>query len=352
MQLPLAQLQAHLQQPLRGLYTLHGDEPLQLQEAADAIRAAGRAAGFTERHLFTVQGAHFDWSGIVAAANATSLFGDRQLLELRIPSGKPGGKDGAAALTQLAQQAGQAARDVLLLVHLPKLDAASKKTAWFTALDKQGVHIPIYPIERQQLPAWIAQRLAAQGQSVEPGQAGQHSLAFFADRVEGNLLAAHQEIQKLGLLYPAGVLTHSQIEQAVLNVARYDVFQLSGAVLGGQLARATRMLDGLQAEGVAEVLVHWVLAEDIRNLHRARQAMDEGQQNLGALLKTLRIWGEKEAQFQRLLPRLSLAATTRLLHAAHVVDGIVKGLPHPEWPRQPWLALQRLAMLMVAAQQR
>ncbi|MBS7350647.1 MAG: DNA polymerase III subunit delta, partial [Comamonas sp.] len=148
------------------------------------------------------------------------------------------------------------------------------------------------------------------------------------------------------LLYPAGVLTHSQIEQAVLNVARYDVFQLSGAVLGGQLARATRMLDGLQAEGTAEVLAHWALAEDIRNLHRARQALDEGQA-LPMVLKQLRIWGEKEAQFQRLLPRLPASACTRLLHAAHVVDGIVKGWPHPEWPRQPWQALHRLAMLMV-----
>ena len=250
MQLALNQLPGHLAKGLRPLYTLHGDEPLQLQEAADAIRAAAHAAGFTERSVFTVQGAHFDWSAVLAAGSALSLFADKQIIELRIPSGKPGGKEGAAALAQLAQQAAQA-QEVLTLVHLPRLDAASKKTAWFTALDAHGIHIPIQPIEREQLPGWIAQRLQAQGQQVASGQAGQRSLAFFADQVEGNLLAAHQEIQKLGLLYPPGELTPEHIAQAVANVARYDVFKLSEAVLSGNLERTTRMVDVLQAEGVA-----------------------------------------------------------------------------------------------------
>ena len=155
MHIALNQLAAYLAKGLRPLYTLHGDEPLQLQEAADAIRAAARAAGFTERSVFTVQGAHFDWSAVLAAGSALSLFADKQIIELRIPSGKPGGKEGAAALAQLAQQAAQA-QEVLTLVHLPRLDAASKKTAWFTALDAHGIHIPIQPIEREQLPSWIA----------------------------------------------------------------------------------------------------------------------------------------------------------------------------------------------------
>ena len=347
MQLALNQLAGHLAKGLRPLYTLHGDEPLQLQEAADAIRSAARAAGYAERSVFTVQGAHFDWSSVLAAGSALSLFADRQIIELRIPSGKPGGKDGSAALVQLAQQAGQA-QDVLTLVHLPRLDAASKKTAWFTALDTHGVHIPVHPIEREQLPGWIAQRLKAQGQHVASGEAGQRSLAFFADQVEGNLLAAHQEVQKLGLLYPAGELTQEHIAQAVANVARYDVFKLSEAVLGGDLERTTRMLDGLQAEGVAEVLVHWTLAEDIRNLQRARTALDAGDP-LPLVLRQLRVWGKKEQLFAQLLPRLRPATLAKLLLAAHQVDGIVKGLRLPGWPQDGWQALHRLAFELAQA---
>lgn len=347
MQLALEQLSAHLAQGLRTLYTLHGDEPLQLQEAADAIRAAARQAGYTERSVYTVQGAHFDWSSLLAAGSALSLFADKQIVDIRIPSGKPGGKEGAAALAQLAAQAADAP-DTLTLIQLPRLDAATKKSAWFSALDTHGIHIPIPPIERERLPAWIAQRLKAQGQHVASGQEGQRSLAFFADSIEGNLLAAHQEIQKLGLLYPPGQLSLQQIEQAVLNVARYDVFKLSEAVLSGDLARSTRMLDGLQAEGVAEVLVHWTLAEDIRNLQRARAALDSGQP-LAMALRQLRIWGAKEQLFARIVPQLRAPAVAKLLLAAHQVDGIVKGLHIPGRPANGWQALHQLVWEMVQA---
>lgn len=347
MQLALDQLGAHLAKGLRTLYTLHGDEPLQLQEAADAIRAAARQAGYTERSVHTVQGAHFDWSSLLAAGSALSLFADKQIVDIRIPSGKPGGKEGAAALAQLAAQAASSP-DTLTLIQLPRLDAASKKTAWFSALDTHGVHIPIHPVERDRLPAWIAQRLKAQGQHVAAGEAGQRSLAFFADCVEGNLLAAHQEIQKLGLLYPPGELSLEQIEQAVLNVARYDVFKLSEAVLSGDLARSTRMLDGLQAEGVAEVLVHWTLAEDIRNLQRARAALDSGQP-LAMALRQLRVWGAKEQLFARIVPQLRAPAVARLLLAAHQVDGIVKGLHISGRPTNAWQALHQLVWEMVQA---
>src|SRR5262249_9174904 len=151
------------------------------------------------------------------------------------------------------------------------------QSAWFGALDRAGVTLRVDPIERHALPGWIAQRLAGQGQRVASGEAGQQALAFFADRVEGNLLAAHQELQKLALLYPPGELGFEQIEAAVLDVARFDVFQLGAAVLAGQAARALRMLDGLKAEGEAAVLVHWTLAEDIRALKRAREAMSAGK---------------------------------------------------------------------------
>jgi DNA polymerase-3 subunit delta len=195
------------------------------------------------------------------------------------------------------------------------------------------------------LPQWIAQRLAAQGQRVAEGGEGQKSLQFFADRVEGNLLAAHQEIQKLGLLYggsAAGVLSLQQIESSVLNVARYDVFKLSEAVLAGQTDRVQRMLDGLQAEGEAEVLVHYTLSEDIRALKRVKDAMLQGRP-MPVALRENRIWGAKERLFERVLPKLSERALADLLQSAHVVDGIVKGIKRAEWPHAGWQALHRLA---------
>ena len=341
MQLAASQLAGHLQKGLRSLYTLHGDEPLLVQEAADAIRAAARAQGYTERTSHTVAGAHFDWSEVLAAGGSLSLFADKQIVEVRIPSGKPG-KDGSVALQALAQSA-EGNDSTLTLVLLPRLDKATRTGAWFAALESGGVSIQLDPVERHALPQWIAQRLQQQGQRVEAGDVGQRTLQFFADRVEGNLLAAHQEIQKLALLYPAGELRQEQVEAAVLNVARYDVFKLSDAVLGGQVQRVQRMLDGLQAEGEAEVLVHWALAEDIRALKRVTDALRAGRP-MPVALRENRIWGPKERHFERIAPRVSPAAVARLLRSAHTVDGIVKGLKVPDWPADGWQALRRLGM--------
>ena len=341
MQLAASQLSGHLQKGLRSLYTLHGDEPLLVQEAADAIRAAARTQGYTERTSHTVAGAHFDWSEVLAAGGSLSLFADKQIVEVRIPSGKPG-KDGSVALQALAQSA-EGNDSTLTLVLLPRLDKATRTGAWFAALESGGVSIQLDPVERHALPQWIAQRLQQQGQRVEAGDMGQRTLQFFADRVEGNLLAAHQEIQKLALLYPAGELRQEQVEAAVLNVARYDVFKLSDAVLGGQVQRVQRMLDGLQAEGEAEVLVHWALAEDIRALKRVTDALRAGRP-MPVALRENRIWGPKERHFERIAPRVSPAAVARLLRSAHTVDGIVKGLKVPDWPADGWQALRRLGM--------
>ena len=341
MQLRPDQLAAHLQRGLRPLYTVHGDEPLLAQEAADAIRAAARAAGYEERKVYTVAGANYNWSEVLGAAQALSLFAARQLIEIRIPSGKPG-KDGAAALQRYCERLPE---DVLTLVQLPRLDGQQAKSGWFAALDAAGMTIRVDAVERRALPLWIAQRLAAQGQRVEAGEAGQRTLAFFADRVEGNLLAAHQELQKLALLYPPGELAFAQIESAVLNVARYDVFKLGEAVLAGQVARALRMLDGLRAEGEAAVLVHWTLAEDIRALKRARDALDAGRP-MPLALREARAWGAKERLFERALPLLPAHALAALLEAAQVCDGLVKGLRHPDWPAEPWDALKRLVLML------
>ena len=350
MQVAAAQFSAHLQSQatkgLRSLYTFHGDEALLQQEALDALRVQARQQGYTERSVFTVAGAHFDWGEVLAAGGSMSLFADKQLIEIRIPSGKPG-KEGSVALQQIAALAVDN-DSTLTVVTLPRLDKASKSSGWFSALENNGISVQIDPIERHALPAWIAQRLAVQNQRVATGEVGQHTLQFFADRVEGNLLAAYQEIQKLALLYPEGELSFEQVERAVLNVARYDVFKLSEAVLSGQPLRVQRMLDGLKAEGEAEVLVHYTLAEEIRSLKRVKDAMSAGKA-LPMVLREQRIWGTRERLFERVLPQLSVGLLEKLLQSAHQVDGIVKGLKTPDWPADNWQALHRLAMRLCRA---
>jgi DNA polymerase-3 subunit delta len=349
MQLRLEQLAAHLAKGLRRIYTIHGDEPLQAQEAADAIRKAAREAGYTERQVHTVAGAHFDWSALIGASQAMSLFAERQLIEIRIPSGKPG-KDGSDALQRYCASL---ADEVLTIVMLPRLDRTQTSSAWFSALDGAGVTLRVDPIERAALPQWIARRLAAQGQRVQGGEAGQRALAFFADQVEGNLLAAHQEITKLGLLHGRGgegadddgELSFEQIEAAVLNVARYDVFKLGEAVLAGHASRTLRMLDALQAEGVAAVLVHYTLAGDILALKRVKDAVAAGRPAPLALREN-RVWGVKERLFERVLPVLTPSSVAELVVAAQVCDGLVKGLKHPDWPDDPWQGLKRLALMV------
>jgi DNA polymerase-3 subunit delta len=341
MQLRPDQLAGALARAVKPLYTIHGDEPLLAQEAGDLIRGAARDAGYSERKVFSVSGAHFDWSGLLGASQAMSLFAERQLIEIRIPNGKPG-KEGSEALQRYCETL---ADDVVTLIHLPRLDRQQQVSAWFNALDVAGVMLRVDPVERKALPQWIAQRLAVQGQRVQEGDAGVQTLAFFADRVEGNLLAAHQELQKIALLYPQGELNFEQIEAAVLNVARYDVFKLGEAVLAGQTARVLRMLDGLRAEGEAPVLVHWSLAEDIRALKRVKDAVAQGKP-LPMAMREARVWGAKERLFERLVPLLSDHTLAHWVEAASVCDGLIKGLKHPHWPLDAWDGLKRLALMV------
>jgi DNA polymerase III subunit delta len=342
MQMSLDQLPRHLVGgALQSLYTVCGDELLLVQEAVDAIRTAARAQGHTERQVHLVAGAHFDWSSLLGAAQTMSLFADKQIVEIRIPSGKPG-KDGGEALQRYSQQC---SADTIGIISLPKLDRTQQSSAWFTALSNAGTVLRIESVERAALPTWIAQRLARQAQRVEDGPEGQRSLVFFADCVEGNLLAAHQEIQKLALLYPEGSLSLAQIQAAVLQVARYDVFKLGEAVLAGQLERALRMLRGLQAEGEAAVLVHWTLASDILALKRAFDALQNGQP-LPMAVRAARVWGAKERLLERALPQLSAGAIAQLTLAAQICDGVVKGLKHPEWPHDMWQSLARLVVMV------
>ncbi len=342
MQIKPEQLENHLARGLRPIYTIHGDEALLAQEAGDAIRAAARAAGYSERQVFVASGAHFDWSGVLGAAQEMSLFAERKLIEIRIPSGKPG-KEGSEALQRYCERLSD---DVLTLVQCPRLDFQQLKAAWFGALDAGGLVVRVETLERKALPVWLGQRLGRQNQRVRAGEEGQRTLAFFADRIEGNLLAAHQELQKLGLLYPEGELSFEQVEAAVLNVARYDVTKLSEAAWTGQVARALRVLDGLRHEGEAPVMVHWTLAEDLRALARARAALDDGKP-LPLAVKEARAWGLRERLIERALPLLAAHQVAHLLEAASVCDGIVKGLRHPEWPAGAWDALRRLLLMVL-----
>ena len=342
--LSLQQLPAHLQSGLAPLYVLHGDEPLLEQEALDAIRAAARKQGYSERSVFVGSATQFDWSAVLAASASQSLFAERQIVEIRVPTGKPG-KEGANVLQSLVQQAARAAgaADTLLIVILPRADKTMQSTPWFGALVGAGVVVRIDPIERRNMPAWLAQRLQKNGQSVPTGEEGLRILNFFTDCVEGNLMAAHQEVEKLALLYPKGPLSHEQVAASVLNVARYSINDLSDAALSGQTLRCQKILNGLIAEGEAVVRLHSVLAGDVLSLYRARQSLNEGSP-MPQALRQARAWGPKEKLFERILPNVRLPAIARIVQSAHIVDGINKGMKNNAWPTEPEAAMQRFAM--------
>ena len=333
MQLRVDALEGHLSKTLAPLYVISSDEHLLALEAADKIRRAARANGYSERDVLTVERT-FKWGELLAANQAMSLFGDKKLIELRIPTGKPG-KDGGAALQSYAKDLNP---DNLTLITLPKLDWQTAKAAWVASLQQSAVYIEIASIERAALPAWIGVRLAAQGQSTD-----RQGLDFIADRVEGNLLAAHQEILKLGLLHNAGKLTALQVRDAVLNVARYDVFKLSEAMLAGDCVRLVRMLEGLKGEGEALPLVLWAVAEEIRTLLKLKAASASGRP-LGEVLKEYRIWGPRERLMAPALRRIAQASLEQALQDAAQVDKMIKGLRAKAFAGDAWDAMLQLAL--------
>jgi len=324
------QLDTHLARALAPLYVVHGDEPLLAMEAADAIRAKARADGYAEREVHLVE-RNYDWGRLAASAAALSLFASRRLIELRIPSGKPG-TDGAAAITAYCAALQP---DIVTLVTLPRLDRAGQNSAWFGALSGAGVVVNVFPVERRALPLWIGARLARQKQ-----RAAEDALAFIADCVEGNLLAAHQEIQKLGLLYPPGDLAFEQVRDAVLDVARFEVSQLSEAMLSGDRARLARVLDGLAGEGEAPPRVLWVMSDDVRAVTRVQRGLAEGR-NASDLFREYRVWGEAR---QRLVAaaarRMAREALDAALAQAAAVDRTIKGLVKGD----PWDELLQLGL--------
>jgi len=341
-------LAEHLQragQRLAPLYTVSGDEPLLVIEASDALRNAARQAGYTDRTSM-IMDARSDWSAVFAATQSVSLFGDKRVLEIKLPTGKPG-KTGADTLIKLATQAtAQPDPDTLIVVALPRLDKATRESKWALALAQSGIMVEIPSIERGRLPAWIGARLARQNQ-----RADSPTLQWMADKVEGNLLAAHQEIQKLGLLYPEGQLAAQDVERAVLNVARYDVFGLRDAMLAGDAPRTVRMLEGLRAEGEALPLVLWAVGDEIRLLARVAEARATGQ-DVGALMRRLRIFGAHEKLAQQALGRIPAKAWSAAVQHAHEVDRLIKGLTVPGRLADPWEEMTRLALRIAAAGKR
>ena len=315
MQLKHDELARHLERGLQPLYIVHGDEPLLALEAGDAIRAAARAAGPVEREVLVAEPG-FKWDALLGANANGSLFGERKIVDLRIPSGKPG-VEGAKALENYAANPNP---DNVTLITLPRLDRATQGSAWFTALADAGVAIAVYPVERDAMPAWIAARLARQRQN-----AARETLHFLTENCEGNLLAARQEIEKLALLLPEGDLAHEEVERAVADVARYDVFQLSEAWLAGDAARALRILGALQDSGEAPTLAIWQLSEDVHALASV-QTMVRGGTPVAVAVRNARVWGKRQQALERAATRVSPMLVPGLLRALARLDALAKGL--------------------------
>ena len=330
MRLSSEQLASQLAREIKPLYTVFGDEPLLALEAGDCLRAAARVGGYDEREVLTAD-ASFKWPQLVMAAHSQSLFASRKLLDLRIPNGKPGVEGGAALQAFCAALPA----DTVTLVTLPALDWRAQKAGWFEALERAGVMVEARAVPRKAVPQWLSARLKAQGQ-----EADAEALAFVADRVEGNLMAAFQEVQKLGLLFPPGPISFEQMREAVLDVARYDVFNLGIAMIEGDAVRLTRMLEGLQGEGAAPPMALWSLSEEIRAIGRVLAAAESGRP-LNTVWRDAKVWGvPHQVAMQQNLSRFSKLQITQGLRHAAAIDRMVKGLAKGD----VWDELLQLAM--------
>jgi len=328
-------LPAQLAHGLAALYVVVGDEPLAAQEASDAIRAAAREAGHSERNVYTVMG-RYNWQGIFASGENLSLFGERRLTEIRIPSGKPG-VDGAKALE--AYSANLPA-DTLTLISLPGLDWKAMQTRWFAALAKSGVVVEARPVGRAQLPDWIDRRLSKQGL-----KADRAALTFLADQVEGNLLAAQQEIDKLALLLPSGPVTRADVEHAVIDVSRLEADALQDAIYSGDGARFAQIVYDLKDAGEAVPAILWQVSSAVRLLLRLKWAVTQGE-SLNSVMRTL--WGrdkQRAPQIERAVKRLELAQVEMALADLALIDRQAKGL---ERMGDPWDTLLRVGLTLAA----
>lgn len=327
MRLTESQLNTHLKQGMLSLYALVGSEPLAQRECLDTIRTASRNQGYDERTSLIVE-RNFNWQQLQNYGQSISLFASRRLLELHIPSGKPG-VEGSKALQQLVSNP---IPDTTVVIILPTLEREAKNSAWFNALESQAGTITLSEVSAGNLPKWISGRLASQGQT-----ATAQTLEFIANQVEGNLLAANQEVQKLGLLYPQGELADDAVREAVLNVSRFDAFQLGEAVLQGDAERTARILQGLQDEGENAVAVMNPLMWQLRPLLRVKLAEMRGE-NLNQAMTSARIFGDRQTLVKRAITRLSLRQLEAAIHKLADIDRIAKGVMQGD----AWLEISRL----------
>ena len=332
MKIKAEQLQAHLQKQLLPIYVVSGDESLLAQESIDAIRAAAKGHGFTERELFYFEGnnQHYDWNPVINEANSLSLFADKKILEVRIASGKPGDK-GSKALTEICANLNP---DNLLLIVLPKLEKSAQNSKWMKTLESLGAHIQVWPVTGTQLPRWIQQRLQSAGID-----ANSEAVQILAERVEGNLLAAVQEIEKLKLLATDGVVDANRMSSVVADSARYNLFEFIDRMLMGDAQSAARSLRGLQNEGTESVPLLWAITRELRILVVASEKVAQGA-HADAALKSSGVWDKRIPLFRNALRRLSPAHLRMLLYQAGAIDRGIKGQRQAEvWDEMATLVL-------------
>ena len=328
MALGLPQLERKLEQgaPLAPVYLLAGSEALLRIEAADALRAAAKAQGFTERVVFEVD-ARFDWNDLEAAFSVMSLFASRRLLEVRLPTGRPG-KDGAAAIERFCKAPPP---DVCLLICAEDWSKKHEAT-WVRSVEKAGVFVPIWPLKPAELPGWVARRLKSRGVQVEPD-----AVAILVERIEGNLLAAAQEVDKLVLLAKGRRLDVGMMQSLVADSARFDVFGMTESALAGDAARALRSLRGLQGEGEPIVpLTNWVSSQ-VQLLNQLAEVEAAGG-NVSAAMQQARIWDARQPLYRKTLSRLGLRGCQRVLAACAELDRASKGRSDHD----PWLLMERV----------
>lgn len=327
MKLTLDKFPGQLDRALPPICLIAGDEALLVGEAADTVRAAARKQGYGEREVLFVERG-FDWNTLRGASQSLSLFAEKRLIEVRLNGAAPGA-EGAEVLIELAELG---ASDTLILITTGKLDGKTQATRWVTAIEKHGVFLPIWPVETAQLPAWVQKRLQQAGVDAAPGVA-----QAIAERTEGNLLAAQQEIDKLALLHAGTKVTAEAVFADVADSARYEVLQLGEAAMRGNAARALRILAGLRDEGVDATLALWAVNKDLQWLVRCEFLMRKGQ-SADAAMAAEYVWRPRQAAMKQALLRLKAQQLRGLLVDAAQVDAAIKGVVK----RDPWLALQAL----------
>ncbi len=329
MKLAFHELGRHLQKQFLPVYVVSGDEPLQQGEATDLIRAGARKRGYSERKIIDASG-QFDWNELTAESNSLSLFAEQRILDLRIPNGKPG-KEGSKALTLYCDNI---PADTLLLVTLPKIDPQQSRSKWFKALESAGAVINVWPVDAQSLPPWIEQRMRQKGLTPESSV-----INLLAERVEGNLLAASQEIEKLLLLFGPGIITTEQLTASVADSARFDVFSLIDAALLGKPDRCVRILHGLKSEGTPSAVVLWAISREVRQMAQIAYAINNGS-SANAQFQKFRIWNKRQPQINQGLKRLPLAQWQHLLMACETADLAIKG----QSKANDWLLLEQISL--------